>query len=194
MRHITSTFLRGLGVILPLALTIWVVVWFATSTEQLLKPLFLFLLPEEYYLPGLGLLTALAVAYGVGILFNVFIVQNIWDSLQRMVERIPLIKTVFTAFRDFFDFFSSKPTERASRVVRVDIGDGALLIGFVTDQNPLINQLEDDAEPRIAVYLPLSYTIGGYTVWIPSSRVEPLDMNAQDAMRLVLTAGIQKRS
>jgi len=194
MRHITSTFLRGLGVILPLALTIWLIVWLAVSTEQLLKPLFLFLLSEDYYLPGLGLLTGLAIAYAVGILVNLFVIQNLWEALQRQVERIPLVKTIFTAFKDFFDYFSSKPAESTSTVVRVDVGNGALLIGFVTDQNPAINSLDNTGEPRIAVYLPLSYMIGGYTVWIPSSQVEPLNMNAQDAMRLVLTAGIQKRS
>lgn len=194
MRNITSTFLQGLSVIVPLALTIWVVVWLAISTEELLKPLFLLLLPESYYLPGLGLLTGLAIVYATGVLVNIFVIQSMWEGLQRLVERIPLVKTLFTAFRDFFDFFSSKPTENNSTVVKIDLGQGAMVIGFITDQNPVINSFDDTAEPRIAVYVPLSYMIGGHTIWLPRSQVEPLALNAQDAMRLVLTAGIQKRS
>jgi uncharacterized membrane protein len=194
MRHITSTFLQGLSVVLPLALTIWVVIWLAISTEELLKPLFLFLLPQAYYLPGLGLLMGLVIIYAAGVLVNVFIIQSLWQALQRLVERIPLVKTLFTALKDFFDFFSSKPADSGSTVVKVDLGRGAMLIGFITDQKPIVNGLDDTSEPRVAVYLPLSYMIGGYTVWLPRSQLEPLDISPQDAMRLVLTAGIQKRS
>ena len=106
MGNITSTFLRGLGVILPVALTIWVMIWLATATEALLKPLFLLILPEAYYLPGLGLVTGLALAYAVGVLVNVFFVRSLWEAFQNVIERIPLVKTIFAAIRDFFDFFS----------------------------------------------------------------------------------------
>lgn len=193
MKTITSTFLRGLGVILPVALTVWLVVWLAVATERLLKPLFVFVLGESWYLPGLGLLTGLAVVYLVGMLVNIFVVQRLWEAFESLFSKIPLVKTVFTAIKDFFEFFSSSPAEENAAVVRVDVGQDSYLIGFVTDSNPRTNALDGDGIERIAVYLPLSYQIGGYTLMVPKEHVSPLDIKAEDAMRLVLTAAIQKR-
>jgi uncharacterized membrane protein len=193
MGNITRTFLRGLGVILPIVLTVWVLVWLATATEELLKPLFLLFLPEAYYLPGLGLLTGLLTAYAAGVLVNMFMVQRLWEGVQRLIARIPLVKTLYAAFKDFFDFFSSAPTGDDSTVVKVWIGDDAYLIGFVTDHSPSTNDLEQPADDKIAVYLPLSYMIGGITAMVSRGSVEAMDIKAADAMRLVLTAGIQNR-
>ena len=193
MRHITTTFLRGLSVILPVVLTVWFVVWLARSTEHLMKPLFVFFLSDSYYLPGLGLVFGLVVVYTVGMLVRVFVIRRLWEAVQALFERIPLVKTIFTAISDFFDFFTS-PENNASTVVGVDMGEDAQLIGFVTDDNPRSGLQVADGIERIAVYLPLSYAVGGYTLLVPRRRVTPLDMSAEEAMRLILTAGIQKRA
>ena len=192
MRHITSTFLRGLGVILPVVLTIWIVIGLAVGTEALLRPIFLLFLPDAYYLPGLGLLFGLVVVYAVGVLVQVFVVARLWEALRSLFERIPLVKTVYTAISDFFEFFSRGPTEGASTVVSVEIADGASLIGFVTDTAPTHIDVADAG--RIAVYLPMSYQIGGYTLLVSPDKVTPLDLAPEEAMRLVLTAAIRGRS
>ncbi|MCZ6711316.1 MAG: DUF502 domain-containing protein [Gammaproteobacteria bacterium] len=192
MRHITSTFLRGLGVILPIVLTIWIVVGLAMGTEALLRPIFLVFLPDAYYLPGLGLVFGLVVVYAVGVLVQVFVIARLWEALRRLFERIPLVKTVYTAISDFFEFFSRGSSEGGSTVVSVEIADGASLIGFVTDTSPTLIDVADAG--RIAVYLPMSYQIGGYTLLVSRDRVTPLDLAPEEAMRLVLTAAIRGRS
>lgn len=193
MGQLTSTFLRGLGVVLPLALTVWILVWFVTSTESLLQPMFTFILPEEYYLPGLGLALGFIVVYAAGVLVQLFIVKRIWEALERLLERIPLVKTVYTALNDFFDFFSRNRSDDAARVVSVDVGGGALLIGFVTDDTPRAINVSGSSEDRIAVYLPMSYQIGGYTLLVTRDKVTELDLGVEEAMRMVLTAGIGGR-
>lgn len=47
---------------------------------------------------------------------------------------------------------------------------------------------EDDQ--RVAVYLPMSYMIGGYTLLIPRSQITPIDLSFEDAMRFAVTAGL----
>ncbi len=191
MRHITSTFLRGLGVILPIALTIWIVIALAIGTEALLRPVFLVFLPHAYYLPGLGLVFGLVVVYATGVLVQIFVVKRLWEAVSNVFERIPLVKTVYTAISDFFEFFSRGPTEGASTVVSVEVADGASLIGFVTDSAPTL--IDASGSGRIAVYLPMSYQIGGYTLLVSRDKVTPLDLAPEEAMRLVLTAAIQGR-
>lgn len=190
MRTLTATFLRGLGVVLPVALTAWIVVWLATGTESLLKPVFEFLLPQKYYLPGLGLLSGVLLIFAVGVLVQLFIVQRLWQALERLVERIPLVKTLYAAISDFLDFFSRPPSE-GSTVVSVDVGQDALLIGFITDEAPAKKLKFHNDRDRVAVYLPMSYQVGGYTLMVPRDRVTKLDLDVAAAMRLVLTAGIQ---
>lgn len=192
MRTLTATFLRGLGVVLPVALTAWIVVWLATGTESLLKPVFEFLLPQKYYLPGLGLLSGVLLIFAVGVLVQLFIVQRLLQALERLFERIPLVKTLYAAISDFLDFFSRPPSE-GSTVVSVDVGQDALLIGFITDEAPAKKLKFHNDRDRVAVYLPMSYQVGGYTLMVPRDRVTKLDLDVADAMRLVLTAGIQGR-
>ncbi len=192
MSYITSTFLRGLGAVLPAALTVWIVIWLAKSTEALLRPVFLFLLPEQYYLPGLGFVLGVVIIYVVGVLVQTFIIGRLWNSVLRLFEGVPLVKTVYSALSDFFDFFSRRPAEGAS-VVSVDLfGNDTRLIGFVTDNRP-VSLREPEMAEQVAVYLPLSYQIGGFTMLIPRSRLVGLDIGVEEAMRLVLTAGIQRR-
>ncbi len=193
MGQLTSTFLRGLGVVLPLALTAWILVWFVTGTESLLRPMFTFIIPEEYYLPGLGLALGFIVVYATGVLVQLFIIKRIWEALERLLERIPLVKTVYTALNDFFDIFSRNRSDDAATVVSVDVGGGALLIGFVTDDTPRAMRVSGSSEDRIAVYLPMSYQIGGYTLLVTRDKVTELDLGVEEAMRMVLTAGIGGR-
>lgn len=189
----TRTFLRGLGVVLPLVVTVWVIVWLATGTEAMLKTLFLLAIPDDYYLPGMGLLLGVSFVYLCGLLVGLLPIRNFWDYVESWLQRIPLFRTIYRAISDFTDFFSTPASPGDSKVVSVDLGEGNRLIGFVTDQDPKLDRLIDDPVERIAVYLPMSYMIGGYTLLVPRDRVTELPIGVEEAMRLVLTAGIQKR-
>jgi uncharacterized membrane protein len=191
MRHITSTFFRGLSVLLPVVFTVWIVYWLAKGAEQLLRPLFNFVLPPELYQPGLGIVVGVVLVYVVGVLVQLFVVRRVWLAIERLFERIPLVKSVYSAISDFFEFFTQSASAEAQAVVSVALGPGASLIGFVTDSAP--TAIDVSGESRVAVYMPMSYQIGGYTLLVDKSRVTPLNIGVEEAMRLVLTAAIQRR-
>jgi uncharacterized membrane protein len=194
MHSLTSTFLRGLGVVLPIALTAYLVFWIATTAETLLKPLFGLLLPHRYYIPGSGLVLAIVLIYLVGLLVQLFVIERLVRLGQRILARTPLVKSIYNAINDFVSYFSRRPSDDASTVVSVQL-DGALSVtGFVTNASPTRLVPDGDTQERIAVYLPMSYQIGGYTVLVPRERVRPLPLGAEEAMRLVLTAGVTSRS
>ncbi len=133
----------------------------------------------------------IALVYAVGVLAQVFFLQSIWRHVRNLLDRIPLVKTVYTAISDFFQFFSSGPAEGAARVVSVDVAEDVSVIGFVTGASPAF--MGEDGGRRIAVYFPMSYQIGGYTLMVPEDRVSPLDIGVEDAMRVVLTASVRSR-
>jgi uncharacterized membrane protein len=188
MRNVGRTILTGLLAILPIGLTIYVVSWMAVGGEALMRRLLGPVLPESIYLPGLGLVVALVVLYAVGVAVNAWAVKQVLRASDTLFSRIPLVKTLYVAIRDFTRFF---PADGASsdlkHVVLVTIGPGKL-IGFITAEDGSLIGAGDDV---VAVYVPMSYTVGGYTVFMPRSQLEPTSLSVEAAMRVVLMAGMQ---
>lgn len=191
--RVARTFLSGLAVVLPIVITIAVLVWLVTTAEALLGTVVGWVLPEGTALPqGLGLLAALGLIFAVGVLMEAVYFRRLMGWVEEVLNRIPLVKTVYGAVRDLMSLFSKAGSRKFSKVVMVKFpGLEARLVGFVTIED--FAGLAIAAAPgEVAVYLPMSYTIGGYTVLLPRSCLTPLDMSLEDAMRFVVTAGMSR--
>ncbi len=187
--------LKGLAVVIPVVLTIAILWWLAAGSERLLGGLLTRIMPEGWYLPGMGLAAALAMIVLVGLLSHVLIFQKLFRFGEDIVGRLPLVKTIYTALKDFIAYFSPDQQQKFSKVVMVNLpGQDMQVMGFVTreafDDLPFTPRAEDP----VAVYLPMSYMIGGYTLIVPRDCLEPLDMPFEDAMRLALTGGVTQRN
>ncbi|MGF1642346.1 MAG: DUF502 domain-containing protein [Thiotrichales bacterium] len=183
--------LTGLVTILPIALTLYLLYWLAISAETLLGGLIHLILPETLYWPGMGIIAGVGVLFGIGLLMHAYVFQQLLAMAERLIYRMPLIKSVYRPIRDFFDYFSVRKENNLQQVVAVKIGDTDMeLIGFVTqtDTGKLPEGLR--REDKVLVYLPMSYMIGGYAVLVPRDKIRPLDIGMEDAMRFVLTAGV----
>src|SRR5690606_21643254 len=75
MRWLRNTFLKGLAALLPVALTIFVVYWLATTAESAASGPLRALLPADRYWPGLGLLVACVLILIVGVLVDAYVVR-----------------------------------------------------------------------------------------------------------------------
>jgi uncharacterized membrane protein len=194
LRRLARTFLSGLAVVLPIVITIAVIVWVVTTAERLLGGVAAALLPGDSYPRGLGIGVAIALIFGVGVLMEAVYFRRLMGWVEDLLNRIPLVKTVYGAVRDLMSLFSKAGTRKFSKVVMVKFpGIGARLVGFVTIED--FTGLAVAAGPdEVAVYLPMSYTIGGYTVLLPRSCLTPIDMSLEDAMRFVVTAGMSRSS
>lgn len=194
MRYFWNTLLKGLVAVLPVGLTLYVVYWLAISTENTLRGVITFFIPAEWYWPGLGLLLGLLLFFCIGLVVNAWLVQRLLQLGEQLLERIPLVKTLYSALNDFTALFSKSDERKDLKQVVLVTINGMKLMGFVTAEN--VNDLPgfDTNESIVAVYLPMSYQIGGYTIYLPRSQVQVLDISAEDAMRRVLTAGISKKA
>lgn len=91
-----------------------------------------------------------------------------------------MVKSVYGALRDFFSLFARRKGEKSLQVVAVDIpGTGMRLLGFVTRTEFTDVPNGVGGEGDVAVYLPMSYQIGGYTVFLPRKRVRQVDMSRE---------------
>jgi uncharacterized membrane protein len=177
-------------VVLPIGFTTWLLWWIGSSTEALLRQLILFVIPSEHYLPGMGIAAALVVLLTAGTLFNALLVQSALASWERFLERIPVVKTIYGATRDFVRLIPAGGKRRdLRRVVLARFGE-AQLMGFVTQDDAAELGIVEPADGLVAVYFPMSYQIGGYTALLPRSRIVPLELTVETAMRMVLTGGV----
>jgi uncharacterized membrane protein len=193
MKNLTAIFWKGLATLLPLGVTLYALYWVVVNLERLLSRL----VPPNVYFPGSGLLLGIVFVAAFGALMHFFLFERLIGYGSNLLNRIPLVKSLYSALQDFFAYLGHRSTDELSRVVLVTLEDGSQLIGFVTNSNFRMPRRTgeggEDGEPRVAVYLPMSYQLGGFMVLLSPERVEPLDISAEDAMRLVLTAGVQSR-
>ncbi|MBX3704393.1 MAG: DUF502 domain-containing protein [Steroidobacteraceae bacterium] len=188
-RKLSGAILRGLVVVLPIGLTVWLLWWLGSSAESLLRQPILLLLPERYYLPGTGIAAGLMLLLAAGTLVNALIVRRLLASWEAFLERIPVVKTIYGAFRDFTRLLPSGKRSDLKRVVLASFG-GARIVGFVTRDDASELGIVTRKDDLVAVYFPMSYQIGGYTALLPRAQLVPLDIPVEAAMRLVLTGGL----
>lgn len=180
---IKKNILRGLKVTGPLLITFLLIVWAAQAIESIFSGLLQPIIPG--YFPGLGALIGILFVFIVGVFINAWIVRSIWHSLEKAVEKIPIVNTVYTSIQDSMKLFSTNKGSVGTPVM-VDI-EGYKLIGFLTAEN-LSNLPTKKGD--VAVYLPMSYQIGGYLVILPKSKIVELEWTTPEAMKYVLCAGI----
>ena len=191
MRKIWNTVLKGLVAILPLGLTIYVIYWLAVSAERLVSRAIKLVVPDGYYWPGLGLLTGLVLLYFLGLAVNAYFVGRALRLSDALFARIPVVKTIYLAIRDFMRFFpSSGQGSDLRRVVLVQFGPGKI-IGFVTAESDEMLRRSVPTGDAIAVYLPMSYMVGGYTIFLPRELVETTSLSVEEGMRIALMGGVR---
>jgi len=190
MRFIVRFFIRGIDVLLPLGITLYVIYWLAVFGDKLLGDMVRPVVPAVYFWPGAGLIAGLLVVLAIGVVASIPPGRWLFIGIEKACSRIPLVKTVFLATQDFTRLFVS-PHERGEfgQVVWVPFGD-MHLIGFVT-RGPAYGPADPQSGDRtVAVYVSMSAGIGGFTVYIPRSKLEPTGLTVEEAMRLVMTAGV----
>lgn len=191
MKKIMRKLLAGLATILPVLITAYLIYWLAKSAEKSLGSLIRLVLPEGWYWPGMGIAAGIVLIFVIGLLMQAWGVKSLVAWVERIVLRIPLIKTVYGAIRDLIGFITQGKDSGLRQVVAVTIGDKNMqLIGFVTREDLAGLPKEIGGQDKIAVYLPMSYQLGGYTVIVPRSAVQPVDMSLEEATRFVLTGGV----
>ncbi len=191
MKKIAALFLRGLSAILPIALTLYILYWLATSAESLLGGAIEAIITERYYVPGMGVVVGFLLTIAVGILLHMWLFRKVLDLFEKIFNRIPLIKSLYASIRDMMDFFDKSQKKKFDTVVMANIGDpDTNLMGLVTRDTFSDLPQGVGSEQTVAVYLPMSYQMGGFTVMIPRSKIRALDMNVEDALQFVLTAGV----
>ena len=190
--HVGRIFITGLLTVLPVIATLYFVLWVLSILEQFFGKQVLLLIPDQWYHTGMGLVVAIVVVFVVGVLMHALLFRQLFGRAEKLLLEIPLVRSVYAALRDLLGLFSEH--KEPIQVVSLDLPGNLRLLGFVTrsdfsDAPPGIAR-----EGEVAVYLPMSYQIGGYTVLVPRSACTPIEMSREEAMKFILTAGLKSAS
>jgi len=189
LKYLGRILLKGLVTILPIGLTLYLIYWLGVTLESVLSGPLHWVIDDRHYLPGMGLVAGLAVLFVMGMLVNAYVVRRVLRHGEQLVLKVPLVRTLYSAFRDLAKLVNTDRKSDMQSVVVVRCGDLRLL-GFVTQEVAELPGV-DAGQALVAVYLPMSYQIGGYTVYVPRDHLEPTTLTVETAMRIVLTGGLQ---
>lgn len=188
---INKNILTGLITLVPVILTFYLLYWFVVTTESFLGDVIRTSISDEFYRPGMGVVAGLIVAFFVGLFMQTIIAQQLLAYVERILKRLPIVKSVYLSIRDLLDYFSSEKNKDFDQVVAITWGDtGMQVIGLVTQSDMTQMPIGLDQKDHLLVYIPMSYGIGGFAVLVPRSATRPLNMSMEDAMRFALTAGV----
>ena len=188
VRRFYQFFFRGLITALPLGLTIYLLYFFLDWSEKLaLKALRPFI--GEFYRPGMGLALGFISIFLLGVLVSQPFISRLFSLIELPFTNLPVVKSIYSSLKSFADYFSPQAGKPAQQVVILRIPGQALeLVGLVTRQGSDGLPAGFAQGDRVAVYLPMGYMIGGYTVFVPREWVTPIDLSVEEAMRASLFA------
>ncbi|MFO7984869.1 MAG: DUF502 domain-containing protein [Desulfatiglandaceae bacterium] len=183
-------FIKGLGVLIPLILIVYILYWLISGMETMLKGLLTKTLPYGYYFPGLGIAIIFVAVFVVGLLMYPWMTRKMIQSIETLIRRLPVVGTVYSSIHDVVDLFDGGIKENLGRPVLVEFPQLEMkAIGFLM-QNEMGPLGQTVVEDHMVVYLQMSYQIGGYALIVPKNRIQLLDISVEKALQWVLTAGL----
>ncbi len=181
MEQISSSFFRGLLIIVPPAITIFIVVWLFELTEGLITKVF------PSHVPGTGLVIVLLSIWIIGVLSGNFLSEKILAFFDGLISKIPIVKFIYGSVKQVSKaLFESDSAFK--RVVLVPYQKSYVLaFQMLTVPEPVHEKL---GEEYVCVYMPWSMNMtAGMNMFVKKSDVIYVDMMPQDALQFILTAG-----
>ena len=201
LARLRSSFVTGLILVAPLAVTVFVLQFFFNRIAAALRPLVREITPflaEALSYSGdivliSQILAALVIAVTIaliGYLASMSVGQRLFGSFERGVQLLPLVRTIYFGVRQVSESLT-EPTAGYDRVVLVEYPrEGLFAIGFVTNEAP--SSISDAADDELyTVFLPHSPNpTAGALVILPSDEIRELDMPVRRGLRLLVTTGL----
>lgn len=191
MATLNKIFFRGLVTLIPIAVTLYLLFWIVSVMETLVGEILRALVPDGFYIPGLGVIATLVLIFFFGLLLNNFVMSELMESAEKKLKSIPFFKAIYSPLRDLMNLFSKSGSSGMKSVVLVEISQGTKILGVVTRED--FSELPDTlrATPMVAVYCPWSYGMGGFTLLVPRSKIESIDLPIEKAMSLAITGWVK---
>jgi uncharacterized membrane protein len=174
-RKLFNYFLKGLLITLPVYATYKIIRSLLESIDQVLV----------LETPGLGFVIVIAVITLLGMIGSSFITRPIFELLDEVLNKIPLVKTIYGAVKDLIEAFVGEKN-KFSKPVIVELSEGVFKPGFITQDEFEDNSMKD----LIAVYLPHSYAFSGNLYLVKKNKIQVYNGSSSAFMKLIVSGGV----
>ena len=193
MNKIGSALLRymikGLLIVLPIALSIFIVIWSVTTVDSWLNVNNILGVDPKTgasrNIPGLGLVLVISIILTAGIFVTNFVTEPMYNWFQRTLDRLPILKFIYSSIKDLTEAFVGDE-KKFNTPVLVDVEGGLKRIGFLTQSDLGAIGLPGES----IVYFPFSYSFAGQVYVVKNEKIKPMNISAADAMKLVVSGGV----
>lgn len=195
--RLRTYFLTGLVVAGPVAITAYLTWSFITWVDDLVRPLVPIAYRPETYLPfpipGSGLVVAIFALTLLGFLTANLIGRTVLELSEMVLGRMPVIRAIYRSLKQVFETLFSGKGSSFRKVGLVEFPAPGMWSIVLISQPPssdVSNRLPEDTE-YLSVFLPCSPNpTTGFFFYVPKKSVIEIDMNAEQAATLIMSAGV----
>jgi len=185
MKKFLGYFLQGLILFIPLIITFVILLKLFNFFAGLFS---FFGFSNNFFLNTLlGLSGTLLFIVFLGILASSFIFIRVFNYLENKLEHVPFVRHIYSPIKDFTNaFVGNKKRFDKPVLVLTNPLSNIQEMGFITQED-----LTDIGEnEKVAVYMPLSYSLSGKLIIVPKEQIKPIKMNPTDAMKFIVSGGL----
>lgn len=186
MKRSLRYFIQGLIITVPVVITAMVIYKIIDFIASLLSPFGTIVSP--FIDPFIVIISVVILILVVGLLGSTIILQPLFNFFDHAMEHTPFIKTVYTSIKDLLSaFVGSKKRFNKPVLVTINKENNIQQLGFITQED--LGELH--MQPgTVAVYVPLSYSLSGNLLLVPSDHVTPVTASSTDVMKFIVSGGV----
>jgi len=194
--RIRNYFLTGLVVAGPVAVTLWLIWWFVTWVDNLVRPI----IPEAYRpetympikIPGFGLIIAFVALTLLGFLTANLVGSSIVNFGESLLSRMPIVRPIYRTTKQIFQTLFSSSESSFRRVGLVEFpAPGMWSLVFLTQPPSSVIAAHLPQTEHVSAFLPCTPNpTTGFFFYVPRDDVIDLDISVEQAMSLLISAGI----
>ena len=190
-KNLRRNLLAGLLVLVPIAIVIFVILWFFHTIDGILQPIIRIFFGHT--ITGLGFAITFILIYLVGILASNIVGRRIIQFGEWLVGKLPVLGQLYNAAKQAMASISGLSRKKAAfrEVVLVEYPrKGLRTIGFVTNE-----MLDADGRRLTAVYLPTTpVPTSGWLILVTEDQLIRTTISVDTAMKMVISGGIASPS
>jgi uncharacterized membrane protein len=187
-------FITGLLILVPLAITLWVLHAVISTMDQSLL-----LLPEQwrperlvgFKVLGIGTILTLGIIFLTGLLAQNFVGNMVVGAWEALLKRIPIVNSIYSSVKQVSDTLFSSSGNAFSKALLVQYPrEGAWTIAFLTGipGGDVANHLQGD---YVSIYVPTTPNpTSGFFLMVPRADTIELDMSVDAALKYVVSMGV----
>lgn len=190
-RSLWRIFATGLLLVVPAWTTYLILSALFLTLNELVTNLMGGRLP--YDVPGLGLLLLVGLFLIVGGLTTHVVGQRLVTYLEEKLDQIPLVRSIYLTMKGMTDILNFRSRFGQSTVIAFPFPrDGLWALGFVMGHAPPALQVSA-IDRLLMVFVPTAiHPFTGYLAFVPEGQIRPLNLPAEDAMKIEFSAGLFK--